>query len=144
MAPAKIGGERLNATFRPGPESNGILAARAFRSMDQPSISRAITASAIQTANHALKVFCCAEIADEASAVHPMATCPQPEMPVNAVARSIVSRMYLRLSIARSCSAGGSSFSGITRWIEPIGRMILAVASGVKYFAQQSHPALRN
>src|SRR4029079_15689250 len=128
MAPAKIGGDKLKATFRPGPESKGIFAARALRSIDQPAMSDAINASATQTASHPLNVFCCAEMKEEAKAVIPMATCPQPEMPVKAVARSIVSRMYLRLSMARSCSAGGSSFCGTTRCIEPMAG-ILALGS---------------
>src|SRR5687767_9543813 len=42
-----------------------------------------------------------------------MATCPQPGTAVKAEARSIVSRMKRRLSIARSCSAGGSSSCGL-------------------------------
>src|SRR5947209_4624217 len=41
-----------------------------------------------------------------------MTTCPQPGTAVNEEARSIASRMKRRLSIARSCSAGGSSASG--------------------------------
>src|SRR5258705_12479784 len=38
----------------------------------------------------------------------PTATIPQPETAVNEPAASIVSRMKARLSIARTCSAGGS------------------------------------
>src|SRR4029079_6265366 len=101
MAPAKIGGDKLKTTFRPGPESRGIFAARALRSIDQPAISDAINASASKPASHPLNVFCCAEIKDEAKAVMPMATCPQPGMPVKAVAGSIVSRSYFGLPIAR-------------------------------------------
>ena len=57
-APANSGGDRLKATLRPGPESSGICAARAFRSMDHPAIKSEISASAIQTASQALTVAC--------------------------------------------------------------------------------------
>ena len=68
-----------------------------------------VSASANQTNSHARRAGCCAATHAATSAVAPMPNCPQPGTAVNAEARSIVSRMKRRLSIARSCSAGGSS-----------------------------------
>src|SRR6476660_6817251 len=50
------------------------------------------------------------------SAVAPITTVPQPDTAVKVAAASIVSRMNLRLSIARACISGGSGGrSGRTR-----------------------------
>ena len=55
-APATSGGARLSAIFRPGPESSGIRAARAFRTTAHPPIASASTASALHTPSHAASV----------------------------------------------------------------------------------------
>src|SRR5688572_31983708 len=91
--PAIIGGAKLKTAFRAGPEPAGISIARAFLSIDQPAIRSEMSPSAIQTASQALKLVGRAAIAVASRAVQPMAISPQPEMPVKAVARSIVSRM---------------------------------------------------
>jgi hypothetical protein len=50
------------------------------------------------------------------SAVAPITTVPHPDTAVKVAAASIVSRMNLRLSIARACISGGSGGrSGSTR-----------------------------
>ena len=59
-APTTIGGERLKATLRPGPVSSGVAVARAFRSIDQPEMSSAISASANHVSSQAFGVDCCA------------------------------------------------------------------------------------
>src|SRR4029079_16678953 len=52
---------------------------------------------------------CCAlAITAATAAMIPTATIPHPETAVNEPAASIASRMKARLSIARTCSAGGS------------------------------------
>ena len=91
--PAIIGGVRLKTALRPGPEPRGISIARALRSIDQPAIRSEMSPSAIQTASQALKVAWWAAMMQAIRAVTPIAISPQPEMPVKAVARSIVSRM---------------------------------------------------
>ena len=53
-------------------------------------------------------VGCRAAIQAAAQAVTPMPTCPHPGTAVNAPARSIVSRMKRRFSIARSRSGSGA------------------------------------
>src|SRR2546425_13021169 len=92
-APTISGGDRLNATLRPGPEKSGVAVLRALRSMDQPAMSSATTASTSQT-NSQLFAFDW-RLARYAvtRAVAPIITCPQPGTAVNAEARSIVSRM---------------------------------------------------
>ena len=65
----------------------------ALRSIDQPAISNETNASATHTQSQAFGVGCCVAIREAVSALTPIATCPQPEMPVKAEARSIVSRM---------------------------------------------------
>ena len=59
--PAITGGAKLKTALRPGPETNGICAARALRSIDQPAIKSDIKPSASQIASHELKVDCRAE-----------------------------------------------------------------------------------
>ena len=81
-------------------------ARRAFRAMAKAPITAASAASASHIWSQAARVGCIAARPAIASAVTPMATPPHPGTAVNDVARSIVSRMKERLSIARSCSAG--------------------------------------
>src|SRR5689334_3660252 len=69
-------------------------------------------ASVNQTASQSVNCFCCEATSAAKIAVTPIATCPQPGTAVKEDARSIASRMKRRLSIARSCRAGGSSVSG--------------------------------
>src|SRR5215510_4100010 len=118
-APATIGGDKLKTTFRPGPENNGTPELSALRSIDQPAIKTDTSASAAQTRNQILK-GCFQAISAATNADPPIATSPQPEMPVNDDERSMVSRMYRRLSMARSCNAGGASWDGGIRLIVPI------------------------
>jgi hypothetical protein len=98
-------------SFRPGCDSTGIAAARAFLRIVQPAMTSDAAASVSHTASHASVVFCCEATSAAKSAVSPMASCPRPGTAVNEEARSIVSRMKRRLSIARSWSAGGVSRS---------------------------------
>src|SRR6476619_1460849 len=91
--PATMGGDKLNTAFRPGPETSGMSTARAFRSMDQPAIKSEIAPSTSHTASHILELGWLAAIKLASNAVAPMVTSPQPDTPVKAVARSMVSRM---------------------------------------------------
>src|SRR3954463_9339996 len=101
-------------SFLPGCERSEVSEAWALRYIVQPATAAETTASTIQTATQSEKAFCCEATSAAKSAVTPMATCPQPGTAVNEEARSIVSRMKRRLSIARSCSAGGSSVCGFS------------------------------
>src|SRR5881227_508169 len=99
-------------SFLPGRERSEVSEAWALRYIVQPAIAVETAASANQTASHSAKLFCCEATSAAKRAVTPMETCPQPGTAVNDEARSIAARMKRRLSIARSCSAGGSSASG--------------------------------
>src|SRR5436309_4775249 len=96
-----MGGEKLSANFRPGFESSGIPARRAFRFTAQAAMQKEIKASPIQVASHPSRVGWREASSAVIIAVIPIATPPQPGTAVNAEAPSIVSRMYRRLSIAR-------------------------------------------
>src|SRR5215213_4942366 len=113
-------------SFLPGRESREVSEACALRYIVQPAMQAEAAASVIQTANHAPNVCCCEATSAANSAVSPMATCPQPGTAVKADARSIVSRMKRRLSIARSWSAGGSpscGFSNVCTTAIPLGKI---------------------
>src|SRR5947209_9443226 len=99
-------------SFLPGLESSEVSDACAFRYIVHPAMAADTAASASQTASQSAKVFCCDATSAANRAVTPMATWPQPGTAVKDDARSIASRMKRRLSIARSCSAGGSSSVG--------------------------------
>src|SRR5688500_17171349 len=107
-APTIIGGEKLRRNFLPAPDMSGSLAARAFRTIAAMLMTGAMTAAASQVLSQATSVGCCAAMPAATSAVIPTTTIPQPDTAVNAPARSIVSRMKARLSIARTCSDGSS------------------------------------
>jgi hypothetical protein len=102
---ARTLGRNVSATLRPGPLVSGSAARRAFRYIAGTAMARATTASRSQTASHALELVGRAAIAAAASAVRPMATCPQPGVAVNEEERSMVSRMKRRSSSAR-CGSG--------------------------------------
>src|SRR5829696_2503863 len=130
-------------SFLPGCESSEVSEACALRYIVHPAMPAETAASVIQMANHAPNVFCCEATSAANSAVRPMTTCPQPGTAVKAEARSIVSRMKRRLSIARSWSAGGPSSA------RPLSRNVWTTAmpppkihppaTPVKCFAKQSN-----
>src|SRR5712691_11381336 len=99
--PAIMGGEKLSANFRPGLESIGLAARRDFRITAQAAMQKEIRASPVQMASHRSSAAWRPASKAVIIAVIPMATPPQPGTAVNAEAPSIVSRIYLRLSIAR-------------------------------------------
>src|SRR5687767_5336571 len=111
-APTTIGGTKLVANLRPGPERSGMRAARALRPIAHPEMTTESSASPSQMASHSVKEARLAANAAAPMADAPTATMPHPDTAVNAPARSIVSRMNSRLSIARACSAGGSPEGG--------------------------------
>src|SRR5207253_670803 len=73
------------------------------------------------------------------TAVHPITTSPQPETAVKVPARSIVSRMKRRLSIARSCISGGVVWGGRRGITGGMARMVEGGCGGSKYFVIQSN-----
>src|SRR5438477_3755630 len=107
-APTTIGGKKLSPKRRPGPESKGSLAARAFCTIAAPPITTPSTASPNHTASQSASRACRSASHVAASAVHPTTTMPQPGTAVNEPARSIAERMNWRLSSARSWSGRGA------------------------------------
>src|SRR6266705_643493 len=126
--PTTMGGRKLRPKRRAGPERIGSFAAWALRASAQPPITSATTASASQVASHSSTFGWRAASNAAASAVAPTATCPHPGTAVKAPARSIVSLMKRRLSIARSWSGCGCDMS----------EMLAFGAICVKYFTLQS------
>src|SRR5437870_5134339 len=92
--PAIIGGEKLSANLRPGFESRGIAARRAFRHTAHAAIQNETSAPPIQVASHLSSVGCHEASNAVSIAVIPMVTPPQPGTAVKAEAPSIVSRIY--------------------------------------------------
>src|ERR1700682_6098571 len=107
-APTRIGGEKLRTNFRPGPESRGMRALRAFRTIPHNITAGARTAAAIQTYSDWRTDDCADAVVAAPVAMMPTATIAHPDTAVNETAAAIVSRMKARLSIARAWSAGGS------------------------------------
>src|SRR6201990_1470774 len=113
-------------SLRPCGERSEVSEAWAFLYIVKPAMQAETAASANQTAIQSAKARCCDATSAAKSAVTPMATCPQPGTAVKEEARSIVSRMKRRLSIARSWSAGGSSsrgFSNVCTTVIPLGKI---------------------
>src|SRR5206468_10244929 len=79
----------------------------ALRAVATSAMAAASPASASQMASQRRDSRGSPAIAAVASALTPISTPPHPGTAVNAPARSIVSRMKRRFSIAWSCSAGG-------------------------------------
>src|SRR5213594_681723 len=129
--PTTIGGRNLNPKRRPGPERIGSFTAYAFRTMAEPPIVSATSASPSHARSHSSGVRCRAARKAAASAVAPTATWPHPGTAVNDPARSIVCRMKRRLSSARSRNG----------WGEVIPCTIGNQAVFVKYFVMQRHYA---
>ena len=98
--PTTMGGRTLRPKRRPGPERIGSLTAYALRTIVEPPIARATTASPSHVASHSSTLVCRAATRAAASAVTPTATCPHPGTAVNDPARSMVWRMKRRLSRA--------------------------------------------
>ncbi len=121
-APASSGGARLSVNFLPGPDMSFKSAARAFRFIITAPIVSASGNSPAQTIIHS----CSSSIRDASNpattALTPIITPPQPGTAVNDEARSIVSRMYFKLSIARPCNDDGITSSSSAR----IGSAILS------------------
>src|SRR3954467_8778672 len=139
--PTSIGGEKLKISFRTGPVMRGIPAARAFPGMKTVAIAAARTASTSHVHTQPTSPSREATMA-AMMAVQPMTTSPQPETAVNVPARSIVSRMKRRLSIARSCISGGVDCGG-RRGITGAMAIIVGVrCGGSKYFEMQSQDLL--
>ena len=80
------------------PEVSETSARRAFRNIVTVAIATATIASATQAATHSRGfTISCDATTDVTTAVMPMANPPQPGIEVNAVARSIVSRIVRML-----------------------------------------------
>src|SRR5687768_3414183 len=102
MPPTRIGGAKLDANLRPGPDRRGIPAACALSAIPARAITNEKAAATIQTPIHPAGV----PVSDRANqaaalATTPIATPAHPDTAVNDAERSIVSRMKRRLSIAR-------------------------------------------
>src|SRR5688572_11770106 len=95
----------FHAKRRPGPESSGTPSARDFRAIMNADTAKEMPAAASQMLSHIPGVDAPEASAAAPSATKPMPTPPNPDTWVNAADRSIVSRMYRRLSMARSRSA---------------------------------------
>ena len=124
-APAANGGVKLKVNFLPGADSNFRRDTSAFRFMLHPPINNANGSSHAHGYIHSCSSRICAATNAAANAVTPIATPPHPGTAVNDDARSIVSRINARLSIARPCNVDGSagsfpSTSGRIRSIELI------------------------
>jgi len=150
---ATSGGARLSVNFRPGPLVSLIPALRALRRIDQTPMARATMASPSQTARHRGVAAELPAAIVAAVAVAPIIRPPHPGTAVKEPARSMVSRIKRRLSIARACKAGGpggrggpggpgawpetSCDNGEARFIPSI---ILPFVISDKYFVRQSQP----
>src|SRR5580698_3191213 len=107
--PTSRGGAKLKTNRRAGAENNGPFAALALRLIASTASTMANAASSSQVASQRSSVGCRLAMAAAASALMPMATPPHPGTAVNEPARSIVSRMRRRLSIAWVCNETGSA-----------------------------------
>lgn len=136
-APTSIAGAKASTSFCPGPDSSGTLAERALCDVANAEMPPATAASTIQTATHRCGVGWTAAISAASTALAPMTISPQPDTAVNVAARSIVSRMNRRLSIARACTSGGGA-DGRRGGAEVDIRCIMTSMGDVgKYFARQ-------
>ena len=101
-APATSGGMTFQVNFRPDPVSRDMPAARDFRAMNRMATARDTTAALSQTVSQlSTAVVLRATVAAPIATV-PINTPPMPDTWVNDAERSMVSRIYRRLSIARS------------------------------------------
>jgi hypothetical protein len=107
-------GAKLDANFRPVPESKGIPVARALRAIPSNATTNEIPAVTSQVATHRYGVSCPWATHAEPDATVPITTPAHPDTAVNDAERSIVSLMKRRLSMARSCKATGSG-AGLRR-----------------------------
>src|SRR5579871_5074668 len=144
MTATTMGGKKLRANLRPGPENNGIPARRALRRMVHIATEKASTASMSQTAIQRPKLGCTSATSAASSAVMPIAAVPQPGTAVKELEFSMVRRMYCRSSIMEEGGSleGGSTTMGTrrTRHRRELcmrGRVALR-AGAVKYFMVQS------
>jgi hypothetical protein len=103
-----MGGAKLDANFRPGPESKGNPAARALRAIPANATTNEIPAVTSQVATHRCGVSCPRATHAAPNATVPITTPAHPDTAVNDTERSIVSLMKRRLSMERSCKATGS------------------------------------
>src|SRR5947209_14507603 len=136
--PTSMGGEKLNTSLRTGPVINGMPAVRAFTVMNPVAIAAARAASINHVVTQPATPNREATI-DAMIAVKPMTTSPQPDTAVKVPARSIVSRMKRRLSIARSCISGGVECGGRRGITGGMARMVEGGCGGSKYFVMQSN-----
>lgn len=114
-----IAGTKASAKRRVAPLKNGVCVRLALRIVAPSETRKATTAAAIHVTTQ-FQLSGVRSVATVATnATPPAAAIPQPEIAVTGSARSIVSRMYCRLSIARSCSAGGWADGAVV-----IGRMV--------------------
>src|SRR5262245_8755079 len=102
------GGAKLRENLRPGAESILSCATAALRFMVQPPISSASGNSHAQTYIHSCSEWMPEAVNAATMAVTTIDTHPHPGTAVKDEARSIVSRMKRRLSIARPWSEDGS------------------------------------
>jgi hypothetical protein len=102
-----MAGVKAAANFRPGPESSASLARCDFQADPATPIAAAKSASAIHTATHRAPRAAGPAAQAATSAVEPIRTPPRPGTAVNEPARSMVWRMYRKLSIAWACSSKG-------------------------------------
>ena len=95
-------------------------ARRAFAVIAHPPSVRPATAVLSQVKSHSSAVSRVYAMPAATSASTPIPTPPHPGTAVKAVARSMVSRIKERLSMARAWRAGESAGVGGTRWGEAI------------------------
>src|SRR5262249_7584525 len=99
-APTASGGTKLKMNLRTGGDQTGRPAVTAFRHIARMPMAIATAPSVSHVASHATVDDCCTATMLATIAVTPIATPPQPGTAVNEPARSMVSRMYRRLSMA--------------------------------------------
>src|SRR5450756_278437 len=94
--------------LRPGPENKGIWKRRDLSAAPAMPMAMATTAATAQTASQPPALGWRTANRAANTATTPISTPPLPGTAVNDPARSIVRRMYFRLSMACSCSSTGS------------------------------------
>src|SRR5579872_3935062 len=127
----KIEGASPSANFLPGPESKSAFTARALWAAMRAPIETATTASDTHTASQRSRPGCRAAIQAAARALTPIRMPPTPGTAVNEPARSMVSRMKRRLSMACACNATGSWDLALAE-TGPISSIISAAGSDYK------------
>src|SRR5712692_4116729 len=130
-AATNMDGASPSANLRPGPESTGAFTALAFCAAAITPIRTATIASPTQIASQPSSRGCRAARKAAARALTPISIPPTPGTAVKEPARSMVSRMKRRLSMACACNATGSR-DLVRTGTEPMGPIIRPLRQGLQ------------